>query len=107
MDGHNYEANDLGVVWCSHNEWTNRLRVCRRLSYQNLSNPVYVITKNLRKINVRNPMGMKLLLRVIPIITSIQGAILFQYGRYYKQQNLPFPLQGKQFHETSVIFLYF
>ena len=26
-----------------------------------VSNPVYVITKNLRKINVRNPMGMKLL----------------------------------------------
>ena len=44
--------------------------------------------KNLRKINIRNPMGMKLLLRVKPIITSIQEAILFQYGRHYKQQNL-------------------
>ena len=25
------EANSLGVVWCSYNEWTNRLRVYRRL----------------------------------------------------------------------------
>ena len=25
------EANSLGMVWCSYNEWTNRLRVYRRL----------------------------------------------------------------------------
>ena len=25
------EANSLGVVWCSYNERTNRLRVCRHL----------------------------------------------------------------------------
>ena len=28
---YNCEANDLGVVWCSYNKWTNRLRVYRRL----------------------------------------------------------------------------
>ena len=28
---YNCEANDLGVVWCSYNERTNRLHVYRRL----------------------------------------------------------------------------
>ena len=26
-----YEANSLVVVWCSYNEWTNRLCIYRRL----------------------------------------------------------------------------
>ena len=26
-----WEVNSLGVVWCSYNEWTNRLRVYRCL----------------------------------------------------------------------------
>ena len=37
-----------------------KLITCANIS-KLVSNPVYVITKNLRKINVRNPMGMKLL----------------------------------------------
>ena len=28
---YNYEANDLGVLWCSYNEQTNRLGVYRGL----------------------------------------------------------------------------
>ena len=28
---YNCEANSLGVVWCSYNEWTNRLHVYRCL----------------------------------------------------------------------------
>ena len=28
---YSFEANSLGVVWCSYNEWTNRLCVYRRL----------------------------------------------------------------------------
>ena len=34
---YNCEAKDLGVVWCSCNEWTNCLRVYRHL----LTNPLH------------------------------------------------------------------
>ena len=34
---YNCEANNLGVVWCTYNERTNRLRVYRRF----LTNPLH------------------------------------------------------------------
>ena len=29
---YNCEANNLGMVWCSYNKWTNRLHVYRWLT---------------------------------------------------------------------------
>ena len=51
----------------------------------------YAIKSYVHKINIQDPMGMKQPWGILSIITSIQEAILFQYGRYYKQQDLQFP----------------
>ena len=43
------KANSLGVVWCSYNERTNRLRVYRRLLTNRLHGKVAELCSGLRK----------------------------------------------------------
>ena len=47
---YNCKANDLGIVWCSYNEWKNPLHVYRRL----LTNPLHGKAAELCLANNRN-----------------------------------------------------